>query len=264
MMTHVMADGTTKTYKAHRKSVGRNLIRKISFNEEDRIFGVGDPVLIVEQDLVTNEYIPISYIASVVTAVTETGVSIRMHDRTGGQDAQANIPIENVMLEAESSEFIMSAGTSLSVSEMVEALETSVHAVGFGLEGSDDDSYIKVFEVGKGAIVTVVSSMGNAVLKWDGLNRVEVNLFKYEEDDVDARLFKHAFLSKFKHMGIVAQDAFPRGYGKVVNTKDEMKRYRPHWMLRDNDGEEYDDEDEDDDEDYDDDDDEDFDEDFDE
>jgi hypothetical protein len=103
------------------------------------------------------------------------------------------------------------------------------------------------FKIGNGYLVSFLSSQGSGIMKWDGEYRVEVNMLitdgNPEEhfDDV-VKNFSKTFLKALKSLKLVAQDTFPRGYGKVVNFKHEMLKdltengkvvdYVPLWMNR--------------------------------
>merc|ERR1712028_328955 len=68
--------------------------------------------------------------------------------------------------------------------------------------------------------------------KWDGLERVEINLFLYTENPQMKEEFKTKFMDHFKNLGMAFEDTFPRGYGDVVNFKSDMETYVPHWTSK--------------------------------
>jgi len=219
MMTHVTPDGKTVVSAPRTDPVGRDLIRKISPTEADRKYSLGDRVLIQ----CTDDENPYEYYASYITAFQETGlVDIRSADGPALY-FQAGISTDRILVFDESPEFINAAG-SLSGQKLENALEEAAVEVGF----ADEDAYLQPYTIGMGTVVLIVSKKGSILLKWDGSNGVEVNLFSYEQHDVNE--FKAAFLRQFEHLSVIAQDAFPRGYGRVVNFEHEIKGYNPHWI----------------------------------
>ena len=77
--------------------------------------------------------------------------------------------------------------------------------------------------------MTAFWNEGHAILKWDGMKRVDINFFTFNED-MDIRLvFQDAFCDQIDYMVSVARDEHPRGYGSIVNFESEIKN-PPHWV----------------------------------
>jgi len=95
--------------------------------------------------------------------------------------------------------------------------------------GSEILSSVESFPIGSGEVMTAFWNKGHSILKWDGMKRVDVNVFTYEED-MDTRLaFQDAFCDEIDYMKSVARDEHPRGYGSVVNFASEIAK-PPHWI----------------------------------
>eukprot|EP00537_Pseudo-nitzschia_pungens_P010325 CAMPEP_0172389996 /NCGR_PEP_ID=MMETSP1061-20121228/6753_1 /TAXON_ID=37318 /ORGANISM="Pseudo-nitzschia pungens, Strain cf. pungens" /LENGTH=1559 /DNA_ID=CAMNT_0013120265 /DNA_START=57 /DNA_END=4736 /DNA_ORIENTATION=+ len=225
MMSHVLSNGTTISYGTHDGPVDRASIRKISPTEADRKYALGDIVLVHSRDEMTGEEIPIQYYAAFVLGISETGISTRPHDGDSEIGMKAHIRHESVMVHAESPEYLDFA-ERLSEDKLKEAFSNAAAAIGY----YGNDSSVKTFKTGQGIVVTLVSSMGSAAMKWDGLNGVEVNLFSPVNFDELMTVFENVFKGHFKHLLLFGKDAFPRGYGKVVNFEHEIGDYFPHWI----------------------------------
>eukprot|EP00536_Pseudo-nitzschia_multiseries_P007791 jgi/Psemu1/66214/estExt_Genemark1.C_1870022 len=223
MMSHVLSNGTTISYGEHTAPVDRNKIRKISPAEKDRKYYLGDLVLIRCRDLITDEEIPIEYYVAFVTGFSEKGIVTRPHETDISM--VADVSDESVMVLAESPEFLDFPG-SFSEDKVKEAFEDAASVIGFG----GGDASVRTFKTGKGVVVTLLSSLGSAVMKWDGLDTIEVNLFSQEHFDTQMTEFEAKFKSHFEHLGVFAKDVFPRGYGRVVNFQHEIGNYHPHWI----------------------------------
>mmetsp|Transcript_7147 Transcript_7147/g.17459 ORF Transcript_7147/g.17459 Transcript_7147/m.17459 type:complete len:1557 (+) Transcript_7147:99-4769(+) len=243
---YVLIDGTSVSYQhkyqnPHSKTIPRNQIRKISPREKHRHFNVGDLVLVKERHHVTKEVIPVAWYAAVIISMNGSGVSLRAKD-VGHEDESHlyNIPFDDIMVYSESPEFsIPEAGISLETLES--AFADSVSKAGLAIESS----HMQPLMIGNGYLVSFLSPKGNGIMKWDGAGRVEVNMLVIEgryarrgfSFEHDIRRFKKSFLDTLPRLKVVAQDSFPRGYGKVVSFQHEKVPnpraggdYIPHWM----------------------------------
>mmetsp|Transcript_15944 Transcript_15944/g.17214 ORF Transcript_15944/g.17214 Transcript_15944/m.17214 type:complete len:413 (-) Transcript_15944:78-1316(-) len=231
MFSQELSDGRIHTPQGYKYPIDRTLIRKFS-TKEKKEFNVGDWVFINTKDEITQEDLNDSYYTGMVVAVTNEGVTVRFHDiETDVSDSEAILP-EKLIIVAESPEFIERI-SPLNASQLEEALEHTLGEMGVPTdEDDDDDLYLDSFFSGDGLVLTVIWSKGNAILKWDGVDGVELNIFQYEENIQFAKEFEAVFLKKFEYLKLVAKDSFPRGYGKVVNFQHEMKDYTPHWFIK--------------------------------
>ena len=97
------------------------------------------------------------------------------------------------------------------------------------LDEGEETSLIDTFEIGSGAVLTTFWKEGHAILKWDGANRVEVNIFSHYEEH-DGRIdFQRAFASQLDFIQTLARDEHPRGYGSIVNFESEIETV-PYWV----------------------------------
>ena len=129
----------------------------------------------------------------------------------------------------------------------MEGIETAFDAAFLKANlASNNDAYAERKKIGKGYIFTGVSSKGSGIVTWDGARHVDVNLQvtnddsfrKYNGVNKFVEDFQKAFLAKLPILTIIAQDKFPRGYGKIVSFKHDLvdavgKEFVdsiPHWM----------------------------------
>jgi spermidine synthase len=247
--SHVLKDGkTVKFYPKYSKfgtkpnMVSRDQIRKISPTELNRRYDVGDIVLVQQRHHETGEVMPEAWFVANVMSVSKEGVSIRPKDDESKITELYDISPEEILVYHESPEFsIREKGFPLETLE--DAFEDAASESGF----IESDAIMQNFKIGNGYLVSFLSSQGSGIMKWDGEYRVEVNMLitdgNPEEhfDDV-VKNFSKTFLKALKSLKLVAQDTFPRGYGKVVNFKHEMLKdltengkvvdYVPLWMNR--------------------------------
>jgi S-adenosylmethionine/arginine decarboxylase-like enzyme len=102
-----------------------------------------------------------------------------------------------------------------SMTHMVQALFAAMK-----YEVTRSESYTNI---GDGALLVTAFKEGNAVLVWDGRNHIDVNLFLFD----DRKELADTFASKLTHftennLKVALRDDFPRGFGRVVNFKDDL------------------------------------------
>jgi len=112
----------------------------------------------------------------------------------------------------------------LSTSSVEKALQNALNK----LNDDEGEEEFKVYEnVGDGSVIVVYWPQGSLVAVWDGSKTVSVNLLSLQH------------LEKFeadlkKHWTIASLDEMPRGIGKVVNFREDVKERDngqkfPHW-----------------------------------
>jgi hypothetical protein len=114
----------------------------------------------------------------------------------------------------------------LSVPTVVGAFEKALKTE---VVGSGTLSSVKSIPIGSGLLVTAFWDEGHSILKWDGMKRVDVNVFTYKEDMAKRLAFQDAFCGEIDYMKSVARDEHPRGYGSIVNFGSEIAK-PPHWI----------------------------------
>uniref|UniRef100_A0A7S1G0Z9 PABS domain-containing protein n=1 Tax=Corethron hystrix TaxID=216773 RepID=A0A7S1G0Z9_9STRA len=78
-----------------------------------------------------------------------------------------------------------------------------------------------------GFILASVSSLGTTALVWDGLESVVINIFCYESEAIESfRIRFFAFLRNKIEVELESRDVFPRGIGRVVNLKKDLKVWK--------------------------------------
>ena len=225
--SQVLSDKTTYIPRGHRTPVDRHLIRKVP-PQERTDFSIGDWVLVNEKDKKTGEDRIHSYLSGMVLEITDEGVAVRDHDTSADVEVRASIPPEKILFAAESSDFIESIDP-INASLLEEAFDRALTKL--GISNEDIVYNTPTVSIGNGILRITMWPEGNAVLKWDGLDHVSVNMFLYEENINLVKDFEKEFLDHFDHLEKVGQDSFPRGYNKVVNFRHEIKDYTPHWIL---------------------------------
>jgi len=103
-------------------------------------------------------------------------------------------------------------------------------------EDEDEDQIVVTpHGVGDGLVVIAAWSEGTLVFVWDGLIRVDMNFFSLEESATDTLLsVEEHFRAYLKD---IAKDEFPRGTGRVINTREvlvldeeeDTERPQPFW-----------------------------------
>ena len=240
-----LADGRTIELKYQTasadKTIPRHQIRKISRTEANRQLNIGDFVLAPRPDPTTKEAIPITWIASHIIEINENGISVRPKSLAGDEESAdyTNLSRDNIMPYLESPEFTIRK-EALSLAKLESTFERSALESGI----ARNDTLFETFKVNNGHLMSFVSQMGSGTMKWDGLYNVEVNILategRFEEHfESTIKLFKETFLSNLPSLNLIAQDSFPRGFGKVVNFRHEIvdfeddeapSDYIPKWM----------------------------------
>jgi len=82
---------------------------------------------------------------------------------------------------------------------------------------------LEIQSAGDGCIATALWSQGSAVATWDGGSKLDLNLFTFEEVEQIHENFVEAFLELWEDFGRTFHNQQPRGSGRVVNFKHEMK-----------------------------------------
>lgn len=233
-----------KYHDKRSKTIPRKQIRKISPNEKDRQCRVGDLVLVKQRHPDTKEIIPMVRFAAVIMSINDHRVVVRAKEMGIVDETYLNnVALDDIMVYFESPEFsIQEAGISLDM--LNHAFEKSVDKAALTMDGYQ----MKPMRVGNGFLVSFMSPRGNGIMKWDGAGRVEVNMLvkegRYKRPgvnfDYEINLFSYEFRRVLPGLKLVAQDSFPRGYGKVVSFQHEMIRTKnngnvasaltPHWM----------------------------------
>ncbi len=233
-----------KYHNKQTKTITRKQIRKISSHEKDRQFNVGDLVLVKQRHHSTKEIIPVAWFAAVIMSIDKHRAIVRAKEiRIVDETYLNNVALDDIMVYYESPEFIIQeAGISLDT--LNDAFEKSVAKAALTIDGYQ----IQPLNIGNGYLVTFMSPRGSGIMKWDGAGRVEVNMLVRERRykragvifDYEINLFSHEFRRILPNLKLIAQDSFPRGYGKVVSFEHDMVRAKnnghaasaltPHWM----------------------------------
>jgi spermidine synthase len=199
----------------------RDEIRK--FSDADK-----DPSSIFEMgDLVLYEYEPGFFQNGVVTRRDEVGTYAIYLLNTDGQKLY-NVPRSSLLLQFESTGFVTEA-TKLTTTDVLGAFGYGINTA--MLKEGEETSLIGIFEIGSGVVLTTFWNDGHAILKWDGQNRLEVNIFTYYQEEGGRTKFQEAFISQLDFLQTLARDEHPRGYGSIVNFENEIAT-DPYWVKQ--------------------------------
>lgn len=91
-----------------------------------------------------------------------------------------------------------------------------------------------VEDQGDGVAFTSISPQGSVVVVWDGLIRVDVNIFVYDTERIEA--FMMRFRGSLKQADLklktLTRDEMPRGIGRVVNIREDLlSSHNPPWKA---------------------------------
>lgn len=146
---------------------------------------------------------------------------------TSGQKLYG-VPRSKLMYQFESSDFVEDV-PELTRPALLAAFGTALQTT--ILKDSTSAPAMQSFNVGSGVVITAFWPEGHGILEWDGLKRVDINLFTYAED-VESRVeFQDAFAGEIDYMNGVARDEHARGHGRIVNFASEVKE-PPLWISK--------------------------------
>jgi len=210
---HVLYDGDSEP-----ETINRDQIRKFSEADIDLSisFEVGDLIFYKNSRSIHQN--------GVISRADEDGTYSIYLLNTSGQKLYG-VQRNELIYQFETADFYQDI-PDLSVPTLLGAFEKALEKK---IVGSGKLSSIESFPIGSGVVFTAFWNKGHSILKWDGVKRVDVNVFTYEED-IDMRLaFQDAFCGEIDYMKSVARDEHPRGYGSIVNFGSEISK-PPHWI----------------------------------
>jgi len=108
----------------------------------------------------------------------------------------------------------------LSLPKILQYFEKASEAISF------DFSTLKQYsgDVGDGAVIVAVGSVGSIIISWDGRDHVDINYFMFEESSEKKSKFINSFLMYAKIFQVSLRDDQPRGTGHVVNFIDDIQK----------------------------------------
>lgn len=114
----------------------------------------------------------------------------------------------------------------LSAKEVKKGLKQAFQNAFAGMEDEDmETAAAQGHSVGKGCVISASWSTGNAVLLWNGIDRVDINLFTYSQDADLHTNFEEEFEAESRQpLTVLSRDEQPRGVGRVVNFQSEIDR----------------------------------------
>jgi hypothetical protein len=204
--------------------VSRERIRRLSTSDTDNVSSLqeGDIVLYESELGGTFENCMIS-------AKNEDGETFDLTILSFEARKYFNVPKDRLRKEAESSEFLEER-IPLTMDVLLIAFKNAL----LSLELSHDESLsVKPisFPVGSGGIAVAFWSHGSLVMKWNGRDRVELNLYLDHEDREATSILHKTFSHAVSNLQRIQMDEFPRGYGNIVNFESHVKD-PPHWLVK--------------------------------
>jgi hypothetical protein len=201
--------------------IGRDQIRKFSAADMDlsTSFEVGDLIFW------ENEY---GVFQNGVISSKEVDGTYDIYLLNTSGNKVYGVPRSSLIYQFESADFVEEI-PDLDIPELLGAF-------GYGLKNGvlaegEEMSLMDTIPVGSGVIIPAIWKNGHAILQWDGIKRVDVNLFTYEEDKESRFDFQNEFCGQFDYLVGVSRDEHPRGYGKIVNFGSEIAA-PPQWIRK--------------------------------
>ncbi len=190
------------------KSLQRDLIRKW---EEDREISISDRVLVkyetgdwyqgtVLKEFSDNEYEVHVHNGHARLYKVHKGIMIRQYEEVQDND-DAVAKVSSILLKI----------------ALYKAIANTVD------EQRTPNVKIEVYkDVQDGIIVSAFWYGGNAIVNWDGGHNFSLNLATYGDDEVKHELFRDTFSESFDFdFTVTSHDRHPRGFGRVVNSRNE-------------------------------------------
>jgi hypothetical protein len=203
------------------ESITRDQIRKFSDADMDMStsFEVGDLIFYEGDDGVFNNGV-------ISQKEGDFKYSIYLLNTSGKK--VHGVPRSSLINQFESADFVEKI-PDLSIPKILGAFGYALKKE--ALEEGEEMSFMNSYPIGSGVVMTAFWKDGHAILKWDGLHHIDINLFTYEED-FDTRIaFQHSFCSQLDYIKPLARDEHPRGYGGVVNFASEIQS-PPQWVTK--------------------------------
>lgn len=227
------------------ETITRDQIRKFSDTDKDpsTSLEVGDLIFYKNVEIYGPGEHFISYENGVVSRADEDGTySIYMLNPSGSK--LYGVKRDELVHQFETGNFFQQIA-GLSADKLLDVFEKTLKST---VVRTGKLSSVKSTKIGSGLVVTAFWDKGHSILKWDGMSRVDINFFTYQEDKKMRLVFQDAFCSEIEHLNKVSRDEHPRGYGSIVNFPSEIAR-PPYWIggefvkdYDDDEEEEYDDE----------------------
>jgi hypothetical protein len=100
------------------------------------------------------------------------------------------------------------------------------HALAFVQDNTIGGEQRYIVSAGDGCILIAFWPGGSILVMWDGRNHIDVNLFDFFGLSED---FEMEFKQHTHGLETIFRDEQPRGFGRVVNFKRDLKAMNPLW-----------------------------------
>jgi hypothetical protein len=82
---------------------------------------------------------------------------------------------------------------------------------------------------GDGSVLSAFWPGGRMLVMWDGRTHVDINLVTYFESSLLAQDFAINLQEAISGLETILLDEQPRGFGRVVNFRKDLKSLDPYW-----------------------------------
>jgi len=150
------------------------------------------------------------------------------YDRTGPTEQWASQqPLEfQTIFQLE----VQREKTKLSKSKIKIAVEKTLASLDTDDSASGSATVHEFSSAGDGCLLVAVWSGSSVMVIWDGRAHVDINLTIDEEDDDYFDTFEKSFIKELPILKTTLRDEQPRGYGRVINFRDDIgDHYDPLW-----------------------------------
>jgi len=110
--------------------------------------------------------------------------------------------------------------SQLAKSQIEEAFRHTLQSIGDETLRKAD---IQVYDVGRGCVAVSIWPGGSIVLLWNGMTRIDVNLFTLVDNEKMHDDLEIVFMERVSSIDILSRDNQPRGLGRVVLFEDERE-----------------------------------------
>ena len=200
------------------KWVQRSSIRKWKKNRE---ISVSDRVLIKYDG---DEWCQ----GTVLEKLPNRDYKVHLHDGLGTLSIVKKIHLIRQNEELDASDVIFPVSPAL----LKDAMQNAIAAI--HNDRSMGEVKVDVYDgIGDGYIVTAFWTQGSAIITWDGRKKLVMNLATYGSKNEKHQLFRNVFAERTSLPFIlVSHNQHPRGFGRVVNFKHELKSLPPVFLKQ--------------------------------
>jgi len=165
------------------------------------------------------------YMGKVLEIMPDNELKVHLYN---GEGLVEILPLEDMMQRYEKPEKVPPSEVSCPLLKEMLQKGVSLASVSDPISG---EIHMDVHDgAGDGCVATAFWSEGDAVATWDGGHHIDLNIFTFEENMEMHKKFSEDFIGTTSSFAMVSKNWQPRGFGRVVNFKDEMKDYYSYYL----------------------------------